>query len=226
MILLKGLQGPVTVEGHPFNGAMPAWGTTLTDKKIAAILTYVRQAFGNTAGPIAPEQIADARKEFARAPDSWSRSRHQGGARRRGIARRRAARQRRPRRLEERNERGIPSCAGFKPMFLRSLRSCGASVRNSSSFSWKHPLPFIRTIRMTRTGTAATMNITSSGFWQKYVFSTDHKMIGIQYGITGLCFLFFGFCLMMVMRWQLAISRPGAAGIRRHSWRGSSRTTG
>jgi len=42
------------------------------------------------------------------------------------------------------------------------------------------------------------------GFWQKYVFSTDHKMIGIQYGITGLCFLFFGFCLMMVMRWQLA----------------------
>jgi cytochrome c oxidase subunit 1 len=42
------------------------------------------------------------------------------------------------------------------------------------------------------------------GFWQKYVFSTDHKMIGIQYGITGLLFLFFGFCLMMVMRWQLA----------------------
>ena len=42
------------------------------------------------------------------------------------------------------------------------------------------------------------------GFWRKYVFSTDHKMIGIQYGITGMCFLFFGFCLMMVMRWQLA----------------------
>ena len=42
------------------------------------------------------------------------------------------------------------------------------------------------------------------GFWRKYVFSTDHKVIGIQYGIMGLCFLFFGFCLMMVMRWQLA----------------------
>jgi cytochrome c oxidase subunit 1 len=47
------------------------------------------------------------------------------------------------------------------------------------------------------------------GFWRTYVFSTDHKMIGIQYGITGLCFLFFGFCLMMVMRWQLAY--PGQA---------------
>ena len=42
------------------------------------------------------------------------------------------------------------------------------------------------------------------GFWRTYVFSTDHKVIGIQYGITSLLFLFFGFCLMMLMRWQLA----------------------
>jgi len=42
------------------------------------------------------------------------------------------------------------------------------------------------------------------GFLRKYVFSTDHKVIGIQYGITALVFLFFGFCLMMMMRWQLA----------------------
>jgi len=42
------------------------------------------------------------------------------------------------------------------------------------------------------------------GFWQKYIFSTDHKVIGIQYGLTALCFLFFGFCLMLTMRWQLA----------------------
>jgi cytochrome c oxidase subunit 1 len=44
-------------------------------------------------------------------------------------------------------------------------------------------------------------------FWRKYIFSVDHKVIGIQYGITGLLFLFFGFCLMMLMRWQLAF--PG-----------------
>src|SRR6187401_2318937 len=42
------------------------------------------------------------------------------------------------------------------------------------------------------------------GFWRKYIFSTDHKVIGIQYLLTGLTFLFFGFCLMMLMRWQLA----------------------
>jgi cytochrome c oxidase subunit 1 len=41
-------------------------------------------------------------------------------------------------------------------------------------------------------------------FWRKWIFSTDHKVIGIQYSVTGLAFLFFGFCLMMLMRWQLA----------------------
>ncbi|HKQ47757.1 MAG TPA: cbb3-type cytochrome c oxidase subunit I [Phycisphaerae bacterium] len=42
------------------------------------------------------------------------------------------------------------------------------------------------------------------GFWRKWVFSVDHKMIGCQYAVTGLLFLFFGFTLMMIMRWQLA----------------------
>jgi cytochrome c oxidase subunit 1 len=42
------------------------------------------------------------------------------------------------------------------------------------------------------------------GFWRTYIFSIDHKVIGIQYGITALLFLLFGFTLMMIMRWQLA----------------------
>src|SRR5215469_10158547 len=47
------------------------------------------------------------------------------------------------------------------------------------------------------------------GFWSKYIFSTDHKVIGIQYGFTALCFLLFGFFLMLLMRWQIA--HPGQA---------------
>ncbi len=42
------------------------------------------------------------------------------------------------------------------------------------------------------------------GFVRTYIFSLDHKVIGIQYAITGLLFLLFGFSLMMVMRYQLA----------------------
>jgi cytochrome c oxidase subunit 1 len=44
-------------------------------------------------------------------------------------------------------------------------------------------------------------------FWQKYIFSTDHKVIGIQYGFMALCFMLFGFFLMLMMRWQIA--HPG-----------------
>ena len=48
------------------------------------------------------------------------------------------------------------------------------------------------------------------GLWRKYIFSTDHKVIGIQVPVfADLTFLFFGFCLMMLMRWQLAY--PGQA---------------
>ena len=45
------------------------------------------------------------------------------------------------------------------------------------------------------------------GFWRTYIFSTDHKIIGIQYGFTALCFMLFGFFLMLLMRWQIA--HPG-----------------
>ncbi len=44
-------------------------------------------------------------------------------------------------------------------------------------------------------------------FLWKYIFSTDHKIIGLQYGITSLLFLLVGFFLMMVMRWSIAF--PG-----------------
>jgi cytochrome c oxidase subunit 1 len=42
------------------------------------------------------------------------------------------------------------------------------------------------------------------GFIRTYIFSTDHKTIGIQYIIGGLSFLMFGFILMLLMRWQIA----------------------
>jgi len=45
------------------------------------------------------------------------------------------------------------------------------------------------------------------GFWRTYIFSPDHKVIGIQYGLTSLGFMLFGFFLMLLMRWQ--ISKPG-----------------
>lgn len=61
-------------------------------------------------------------------------------------------------------------------------------------------------------------------FWRKYIFATDHKMIGLQYGITALIFLFFGFCLAMLMRWQLAF--PGQPLPIIGKWLGETRMPG
>ena len=44
---------------------MQPWEKTLNDAKIADVLTYIRQEWGNTGGPVAPEGIAALRKELA-----------------------------------------------------------------------------------------------------------------------------------------------------------------
>ncbi len=73
MILLKGLQGSLTVKGAHYGSAvMQPWEKTLNDQKIADVLTYVRQEWGNTGGPVAAEQIAALRKELAGHSESWS----------------------------------------------------------------------------------------------------------------------------------------------------------
>ncbi len=72
MIVLKGLEGPLTVKGSHFGTAvMQPWDKTLTDAKIADVLTYIRSDWGNTASPVTAEQIAGLRKELAGHPASW-----------------------------------------------------------------------------------------------------------------------------------------------------------
>jgi mono/diheme cytochrome c family protein len=70
-IILKGLSGPVTVEGKQFNNAMPAWEQALTDKKIAAVASFIRQEWGNKADEITEAKVKAARKEFSSKAGSW-----------------------------------------------------------------------------------------------------------------------------------------------------------
>jgi mono/diheme cytochrome c family protein len=71
-ILLKGLSGPITVEGKQFNNAMPAWEAALSDKKIAAVASFVRQEWGNKAGEITEAKVAAAKKLFASKTGPWT----------------------------------------------------------------------------------------------------------------------------------------------------------
>ena len=69
-IALHGLQGEIQVAGKTYNGAMQPW-SMLPDGDIAAIVTYIRQAWGNTAGPVSPEQVK-ALREKAGARAAWT----------------------------------------------------------------------------------------------------------------------------------------------------------
>src|SRR3989337_1701438 len=48
------------------------------------------------------------------------------------------------------------------------------------------------------------MSHTKQSFWSKYLFSTDHKVIGMQYTIVGLIMALVGGYLSYVFRMQLA----------------------
>src|SRR5213595_3159142 len=72
-IVMKGLQGPVTVKGQKYGTAvMQPWDKTLTDQKIADVLTYERSEWGNSASPVTAEQVAALRKELASHPESYT----------------------------------------------------------------------------------------------------------------------------------------------------------
>ena len=53
----------------------------------------------------------------------------------------------------------------------------------------------------------AEVHADTRSFVRKYVFSTDHKIIGIQFLIMSLIFLLLGGVLAMVIRWQLGFPK-------------------
>ena len=73
MIVLKGLQGPVTVKGQHYGSAvMQPWEKTLTDQKVADVVTYERSAWGNHGTPVTADGVAALRKELAGRADSYT----------------------------------------------------------------------------------------------------------------------------------------------------------
>lgn len=63
-IQLRGLQGPITIKGQVYTPIAPM--TPLahqTDEQIAAVLTYIRNNFGNKAAPVLAEQVEMLRSE-------------------------------------------------------------------------------------------------------------------------------------------------------------------
>ena len=63
--VLHGIEGPLTVKGQSYNGAMPAFAAQVNDAEMAALLSHVRSQWGNSAAPITAETVAAVREETA-----------------------------------------------------------------------------------------------------------------------------------------------------------------
>ncbi len=62
-LTLHGMMGPFEMNGKKYNGLVPmsAFGGMLDDTEIAAVLTYVRNSFGNKAPAVKPAEVASVR---------------------------------------------------------------------------------------------------------------------------------------------------------------------
>ena len=70
-ILLHGLQGRIKVDGRVYNQSMPAAPYT-SDVDLAAVMSYIRQAWDNIADPIEPEFVAKVREDTKGRVQPWS----------------------------------------------------------------------------------------------------------------------------------------------------------
>jgi nitrite reductase (NO-forming) len=74
-MVLHGLTGPVTINGKPFATPaplMPPLGAALSDTQIADVLTFVRDAYGNNASAVTPEQVAAIREAEKARTAMWT----------------------------------------------------------------------------------------------------------------------------------------------------------
>ena len=73
-IALHGLYGEIEVSGQKWNLAMPGQGMNplLDDAKLADVLSYIRNAWGNEAAPITAAQIAAVREQTKDRKMPWT----------------------------------------------------------------------------------------------------------------------------------------------------------
>ena len=72
-IVLKGMQGPIEVNGKKYDGQVPMtpFEGLMNDEEVAAVLSYVRNSFGNKAAPITPEKVKAVREKIKDKKDFY-----------------------------------------------------------------------------------------------------------------------------------------------------------
>ena len=71
-IVLNGLSGPIEVAGAQYNNVMVPWRDTLNDEQVAAVLSYVRNEWGNKGSFVAPEEVKRVREGTKDRGSPWT----------------------------------------------------------------------------------------------------------------------------------------------------------
>jgi mono/diheme cytochrome c family protein len=71
-IVLHGVSGAINVKGAGFAGAMPSFKQQLQDGEIAAVLTHIRQQWGNGAPAVSAATVAGVRGATAARTEPFS----------------------------------------------------------------------------------------------------------------------------------------------------------
>jgi len=73
-VVLNGLLGPIEINDvkYPGQAPMTPFKGLLTDQEIAAVLTYIRNAFGNQASPVLPDKVKQVRAATKNKTDFYS----------------------------------------------------------------------------------------------------------------------------------------------------------
>src|ERR1039458_2499235 len=69
-IPLAGLNGPIQVKGRDWNLSMAPMGASLSDADLSAVLTCIRESWGNKNGAVSADQIKAARAAISGNPPS------------------------------------------------------------------------------------------------------------------------------------------------------------
>jgi cytochrome c oxidase cbb3-type subunit 2 len=67
-ISLAGLNGNIQVEGKDWNLSMAAMGAALSDADLAAVLTFIRQSWGNQGGAVTADEVQAVRAALGTRP--------------------------------------------------------------------------------------------------------------------------------------------------------------
>ena len=161
-IVLRGLTGPVTVNGAKFNSVMPPM-TQLSDAEVANALTYVMNSWGNALGVVSTTEVAAVRAGPKPKQTASSPTEHAATT------------------VAEMKYQGAPSAIGAASENIEMVVSPGAPAMSRPEFNRAKEIYFQRcagchgVLRKGATGKPLTPDITQAK-------GTDYLKVFINYG--------------------------------------------